>query len=297
MSDDALQFRTGISFPFFHLGNPWVHPLWMSLLAMVFIAPMVPFASDSKTLRLNGASISAGDWITFTENDRQSRSDYGSIGMGLYFSGWGWSGSLGLPVKTSFKRLQHETRITLGDGEITVGKRHGIVSGRAILRVPFYEWSTEDASVNALFIGTGTIRGGMGLGSKLPKHWLPTAFSAGLDVEATTPLTQALADFGSTHVLGNVYVTRTLGSKGKLGLNALLLFDHLRWVPDFWDQKQETKFFVLPGAMIGWRLFKATSIDVKAGITVYEFKNAVEPRYTIRPSNSYYFSASIFQGF
>lgn len=272
-----------------------------SLIAILVVAPVLApvlaFASKNHGPRLSGASLSAGDWITFIYSDRQSRSDYGNIAASLYFMGWGWNGSLGLPVKTSFQRSQHETRISLGDGEITLGKRLGAWSPRAILRVPFYEWSTEDALTNALYIGTGTVRGGLGLGAKAPPQWLPDVFTAGIDIEASTAMTQALADFGSTHAQGSMHVTRTLGTRGKAGVNTLLLFDHLRWVPDFWDQKQETKFLVLPGAMVGLRLFKATYVDLKGGISVYEFRNAVEPRYPIRPSTSYYFSGSIYQGF
>lgn len=269
--------------------------------ALVLIAAISALASKTSSPRLVGLSLSASDWMVLTEDDNQGRFDYGTFGMGLYFTGWGWNAGLSLPYRTSFMKQIHETRTDWGDGEITLGHPFVLAgvrgSVRGVLRVPFYDWSVDDAATNILYIGPGTVRGGLGFGLKAPPAWLPRAFTAGFDAEATTALTQALADYGSSHLWGSIYVTRALGSRGKFTLNTLALFDHLRWVPDYWDQKQETKFSILPGMAVGMRLFKTTSVDLKAGISVYEFIQAVEPRYAIRPTTSYYFGGSVYQGF
>lgn len=281
-------------------------PRWTCLLTLTACFASFAFSTftahaQTTSPRLIGASLSASDWMVLTEGDRQGRYDYGTFGLGLYFTGWGWNASLALPYRTSFMKSIHETRTDWGDGEITLGRPFVFAgangTARGVLRVPFYDWSVDDASTNILYIGPGTVRGGLGLGLKAPTTWLPRPFTAGIDAEATTALTRGLADFGTTHMWGSVYVTRAIGSRAKITLNTLALFDHLRWVPDYWDQKQETKFSVLPGLAVGMRLFKATSVDLKAGVSVYDFIHAVEPRYAIKPTTSYYFGASVYQGF
>ncbi len=265
------------------------------LFSFIALFPILP--AGTYGLGLTGISLGAGDWISLTDGEWSSREEYGTLpSLGLYFSGWGWNGGLGLPVKTTFKRIRHETRFAFGDAEITVGKKMGAWTPRSILRIPLYAWSVQDASENELFIGSGTIRAGLGLGFKAPQRWLPSSWNAGIDLEAVTAVTDGLAEAGSTQGTCALQIARSLGPRWKGGVTSLLLFDYWKWIPDYWDQKGETKITIAPGAVAGVRLFRATYVDAKAGLSVYEYQRLVEPKYRASHHASYYFNLSAYQG-
>ncbi len=254
-------------------------------------------SSHGEAPRLTGLSLGVGDWISVSDGDWKTREDYGTFpGAGIYFFGWGWNGSLSIPVKTAFKRIRHQTRYALGNGEISLGKRLGMWTPRMALRVPLYSWSVDDALENELFIGAGTVDFALGAGGKLPRRFLPKRVDVQFDLEASTALTRGLADYGSSHALGVVQVTYAFDSRWKAGVNTLFLGDHWIWIPDFWDQEGETKFTVMPGVVAGVRMFKSTYVDIKAGMSVYEYRQLTEARYPYRPQAAYQFGLSIFQG-
>jgi hypothetical protein len=269
----------------------------IQLLSLLVFAGTVG-AAPNQSPHLGGISLGVGDWINVSDGDWHTREDYGTLSaFGLYFSGYGWNGSLGLPVKSAFKRIGHKSRVSLGDGDFSLGKRFGMVSPRIVLRMPLYPWSVDDASENELFIGSGNVNLGLGLGVKVPTAWLPSKWEVKADLEGNTAITQALADYGSSHVTGVLQGTYAIGNRLKLGANTLCLFNYWRWIPTFWDQQGETNFTIQPGLLAGIRLYKATYLDAKAGMTVYEIRSLVAPKFPLQPQMAYNFGLSVFQGF
>ncbi|MDQ3003063.1 MAG: hypothetical protein M3Y08_17595 [Fibrobacterota bacterium] len=249
-------------------------------------------------LRVSGASLGVGNWISIKDGDWGTREDYGTLpAISLYFTGWDWNGSLGIPLKTSFKRIGHKTRFSLGNGEISLGKRFGDLSPRVSLKYPLYDWSVEDAATNDLFIGGGTFDLAMGVGGRLPKHFLPRPLTLQFDLEGSTALSRGLAEYGSSHAVGVVQVAYSLGKSWKAGVNSLLLFDHWIWIPEYWDQEKETNFSIVPGGVVGVRMFQSTSMDLKAGWSAYEYRKLTGAKYADKPQSSYYFGLSVFQSF
>jgi hypothetical protein len=269
----------------------------IQLLSLLVFAGLTE-AAPNLAPRFTAASLGVGDWINVSDGDWQTREDYGTLSsFGIYFSGYGWNGSLGLPVKSAFKRIGHKSRISLGDGDISLGKRFGKATPRFVLRMPLYSWSVDDPNENELFIGSGNVNLGLGLGIQLPPAWFPSKLEVKADIEGSTAITKALADFGSSHATGVIQASYPLGNRLKVGANALFLFNYWRWLPTFWDQQGETNFTIQPGILLGTRLFKATYLDAKAGMTVFEVRNLVEPRFPLKPQMAYNFGLSIFQGF
>ncbi|MEO6096954.1 MAG: hypothetical protein ABIW76_15260, partial [Fibrobacteria bacterium] len=243
-------------------------------------------------------ALGIGDWINVSDGDWDTREDYGTLpAASLYWAGWGWNGSLGVPLKSSFKRLGHKTRYSLGDGEISAGKRFGAWSPRVSLKFPLYDWSVENAGDNELYIGSGTWDLALGLGGRLPTGRLPKRLTVQFDIEGSTVLASGLADYGSYHGLGVVQATYALDHRWKAGINGLFLFDHSIWIPDFWDQEGETKFSIVPGAVVGVRLFQSTYVDLKAGWGLYEYKKLIRPKYAPLSQDSYNFGVSVYQAF
>jgi hypothetical protein len=135
-------------------------------------------AAQGDGFRLSGLSLGFGDWISITDGDWDTREDYGTLPTAsLYASGWGWNGGVGIPFKSSFKRIGHKTRYSLGDGEVFLGKRIGAWSPRLALKFPLYDWSVEDAGTNELYIGSGTWDAALGIGTRLPPKRLPKRLS------------------------------------------------------------------------------------------------------------------------
>jgi hypothetical protein len=281
-----------------NMQRPFLHPTsYSAILAVLLAGKLFANPSDKGNLKLNGLSLGFGDWITFTDQHASTREDYGTLaGLGLYGSGWGWNASMSLPLKSTFKRLRHETRISLGDGEFSLGRQLGPVSPRVSLKVPLYTWSVENASENELFVGSGNLQLGVGLGMKLPKAILPSRFSAGADIEVSAAITEALADYGSSHAAGSLHASFAATSRLRLSVTSLFLFDYWRWVPNYWDQKAETKISIVPGISVGYRFFQALYVDLKGGFSAYDYRYLYEPKYPIRPQSSYYLSLSFYQG-
>lgn|GEM_PF-6466526 len=270
----------------------------MVFLFSLLLAMAATAKTDSPSLRFSGLSLGVGDWITLTDQQSATREDYGTLpSLGLYFQAWDWNGSLSLPVKSTFKRVRHDTRFSLGDGEISLGRKWGGVSPRLTLKVPLYSWSVEDALENELFVGSGNVNLALGLGSKLPKGFLPPAWTLAADIEVSTAVTEALADFGSSHVIGVTQLSYAFAKRWKVGVNSLFLFDYWRWIPSYWDQKGETKFSIVPGAVVGVKCFRATYVDVKAGASVYDYRDLYRPKFRNLPQSSVYASLSLYQGF
>jgi hypothetical protein len=267
----------------------------LSILALACAATH-PLRADVP--RLSGISLGFGDWITVTDGDAGTREDYGTLPSATaYFTGWGWNVSLGIPVKSAFKRIGHKTRYSLGDGEVSVGRKVGAWSPRVSLKFPLYDWSPDDATVNELYIGSGTVDLGAGLGGRIPPAWLPRRFSAQFDLDASAVIVPGLADIGSFHGLGVVQVSYALHRRWKAGMNALFLYDRWVWIPAYWDQEGESNLSIVPGAVVGVRLFRATYVDLKAGMSVFEHRILTGPKYPERPRQAYTFGLSLYQGF
>ena len=268
----------------------------INIAAPIFL--LLTQIANASELKLNGISIGLGDWINITNGDWGTREDYGTLpAAAIYFSGWGWRGSVGAPVKSAFKRLAHDTRFSWGDGDLAIGRPLGIFSPRLLLQVPLYKYSADNALENELFIGSGNVNLGFGLSAKAASGFLPGKWSLEGDIQATTAVTKALADYGSTHLIGVVQSTHALGNRWKLGANALLLFNYWKWVPSFWDQKTDARFMVLPGVIAGVRAFNATYIDAKFGLSVFDARQQGEPKYAVRPESAFNFGLSAYQGF
>lgn len=248
--------------------------------------------------RITGFALGFGDWINVTDGDWDTREDYGTLpAASLYGTGWGWNGGLSIPFKSSFKRIGHTTRYSLGDGEVSLGRRFGSWTPRASLKFPLYAWSVENAGENELYIGSGTFDLALGLGGRLPKTMLPNRLTVQFDVEGSTVLAKGLADHGSFHGLGVVQAAFSLGGRWKTGMTTLLLFDRWVWIPDYWDQEGETRFSLVPGGVLGVRLFQTTYVDLKAGWSLYQYRRQVAPKYAERPQDSYHFGISLYQAF
>jgi hypothetical protein len=266
------------------------------LFLALSLAAFLPLHADAP--RLSGISLGFGDWITVTDGDAGTREDYGTLpSAAAYFSGWGWSGSIGVPVKSASKRIGDKTRYSLGDGEVSAGRRLGSWTPRVSLKFPLYAWSVEDAAMNELYIGSGTVDLGAGLGGRLPPVWLPRRLSVQFDLEASAAMIPGLADIGSFHGLGVLQATHALGKRGKAGVNALFLYDRWVWIPTYWDQEKEINFSIVPGVVAGFRLFRATYVDAKAGMSVFEHRILTGPKYPERPRQAYAFGLSLYQGF
>src|SRR5690606_17574170 len=109
-----------------------------------------------EVIRVSGLALGMGDWISVSDGDWDTREDYGTLlSTTLYWTGWGWNGSLGAPLKSAFKRIGHRIRYSPGDGEISLGRRLGNWSPRISLIGPLYDWSAENARKNELYIGSG----------------------------------------------------------------------------------------------------------------------------------------------
>ncbi len=251
-----------------------------------------------ESFRISGLALGIGDWINVSDRDWRTREDYGTLpAASLYWAGWGWNGSLGVPFKSSFKRNGHKTRYSLGDGEISVGKRIGAWSPRVSLKFPAYDWSVEHPEVNELYIGSGTWDLAMGLGGRLPKNLLAKRLTIQFDLEGSTVLAPGLADYGSYKGLGAFQAAYALGSRWKAGMTTLFLFDHWIWIPNYWDQEGETKFSIVPGAVVGVRIYQSTYLDAKAGWGLYEYKKLIRPKYATLSQDSYSFGLSLYQAF
>lgn len=269
-----------------------------SLVPAVFVALACLAPIHGNDFRISGISLGVGDWINVSDGDWDTREDYGTLpAAALYWTGWGWNGSVGAPFKSAFKRVANKLRFSPGDGEVSVGKRFGDWSPRISLKFPLYAWSVEDATENELFIGSGTWDLALGVGGRLPKEYSPRRVTLQFDVEASTVVAKGLADYGSSHGLGTLQAAYALGGRWKAGLTALFLFDHWIWIPDYWDQEGETKFSLIPGPFVGARLFRSTYVDLKAGWNLYEYRKLVKPRFAVREQDSYYFGASLYQAF
>lgn len=264
------------------------------LVAALFSVP--PTHGDG--FRISGLSLGIGDWINVTDGDWETREDYGTLpAASMYWTGWGWNGSLGAPLKSSFKRIGHKTRYSPGDAEVSVGRRFGEWSPRVSLKFPLYDWSVEDAGENELYIGSGTWDLAIGLGGRLPKGFFSERLTVQFDLQGSTVLAPGLADYGSSHGLWGVQATYALGGRWKAGVNALFLLDHWIWIPDYWDQEGETRFSIVPGAVVGVRMFRSTYVDLKAGWSLYEYRKLIDPKYATFPQQSYHFGMSLYQAF
>lgn len=255
-------------------------------------------SAQAESPRISGLGLAIGDWITVIDGEAGTREDYGSLpSVTAYFTGWGWNGRVGVPLKTAFKRIGHRTRYSLGDGEIAVGRRIGPWAPRVFLEFPLYEWSVGNAALNELYVGSGTVDLGAGLGGRLPPAWLPRRLSVQFDLEVSAAIVPGLADIGSFHGLGILQASHALGKRGKAGMNVLLLYDRWVWIPEYWDQEGESNFTVVPGVLAGIRLFRATYVDAKAGMSVFEHRILDGPKYPVRPRRSYILGLSLHQGF
>ena len=181
-----------------------------------------PASAHGDGFRISGLALGIGDWINVSDGNWETREDYGTLpAASLHWAGWGWNGSMGVPFKSSFKRIGHKTRYSLGDGEIGVGRRFGAWSPRASLKFPLYDWSVENAGENELYIGSGTWDLALGLGGRLARDRLPKRLTVQFDIEGSTVLAPGLADYGSYHGLGALQATYALGSRWKAGMTAL----------------------------------------------------------------------------
>ena len=178
-----------------------------------------------------------------------------------------------------------------------MGKRLGTWAPRVSLKFPLYDWSVEDASVNELFIGSGTWDLALGIGVPLPKRMLPGRMAVQFDIEGSAVLAPGLADYGSFHGLGVAQAAYSLGSRWKAGVATLVLFDRWVWIPAYWDQAGETRFSVVPGGVLGVRLFRTTYVDLKAGWGLYAYRKLVGAKYSNRPQDSYHIGFSLYQAF
>ena len=80
-------------------------------------------------------------------------------------------------------------------------------------------------------------------------------------------------------------------------MTALFFLDHWSWIPEYWDQEGETKFSIVPGAVVGVRIFQSTYVDLKAGWGLYEYKKLIGPKYAPLSQDSYHFGMSLYQAF
>lgn len=272
--------------------------LQMPLFALILAGLALAHPSHGEYFRISGLSLGFGDWINITDGDWETREDYGTLpATSVYWTGWGWNGGLTVPFKSSFKRIGHKTRYSLGDGEVSFGKRKGLWSPRLTLKFPLYEWSVEDASLNELYIGSGAWDLALGLGGRLPHGMLPKRLTLHFDLDGSAVLVPGLADHGSWHGIGVVQAAYAFGGRWKTGVNTLLLFDRRVWIPSYWDQEGEVRFSIVPGGVLGARLFQSTYVDLKAGWCLLEYRRLVGAKYAERSQDAYHFGLSIYQAF
>ena len=271
----------------------------MFAIPAIIVLGLCAAAPQAAAFKVTGLSLGAGNWITVTGGDADSLDIFSTLpSLGVYGSGWGLTGYANMQGKSVFKRTIHTIRYSLGDADLGVGKKLGPVSTRLLLRFPLYSWSVENSADNELFIGSGNIAAGGGLGGKLPKKWLPGKMDISGDIEVPSAVTKALAEAGSVRSLGIIQASHPVGKRWKAGINSMFLFDYWKWIPGYWDQEKDVKFTIMPGIFTGVRLPKATYVDLKGGVSVYEARHQVNvrPSGNHGPQTSFYLNLSLFQG-
>ncbi len=265
---------------------------------MIFCIMLIYKNNFADNLKITAFSFGIGDWITLNDGETKNRDEFGTLpSLGVYAKAYTWNLDFGLPLKSTFKKVNHDIRYSLGEASLGLSKNWGDFTPRLGLQFPLYKWSVEDPAINELFIGSGNVNVTLGSCAKLFTQSLPPKWTSSASAEFSTAITQALADYGSSHALGIVQIERTLGNRWKAGVNTLVLWDYYKWIPSYWDEKEEVKFSIVPGFVMGVRLGFATYVDAKIGMSVYSQRVLVETKYPDVPQSSFYGNLSVFQGF